>query len=174
MVTESAKWECLTGDCAALSSLRITNGREGLLPNKKQKNKYRRITSVERAIIETLWNDEKLRRSEISRAMGITWLGIDAELKRGFVTTEGVMLFELTLHGLDMYSDLNLELLDAMNPVLVGAPGVSLAPHTEYTLRLPYNLRKMHYTSETWDNMHNRKFWLKLTSFPTVKEISLI
>jgi hypothetical protein len=85
----------------------------------------------------------------------------------------GVMLFELMLHGLDMYSDINLELLVSINPALNGVYGVSLAHHTEYVLYLPYNLRKMHYSTRTWNNMDKRKFWLQLTSFPTLKDVNV-
>lgn len=88
-------------------------------------------------------------------------------------TAKGVYLNDIILHGLDNYTDMNRDLLAVANPVLKGALGISLAANTEYTVRLVYNLREMHFTKYTWEHLDDYKLWLKLTSSPIVKEIEL-
>lgn len=92
-------------------------------------------------------------------------------LLNDYSDAEGIWLPELILHGIDMYSDLNLELLSVLNPILNDSLGVTLFPNTEHSFILPYNLRKMHYNSHTWSNMDDREFLLQITRFPKTKEI---
>lgn len=51
---------------------------------------------------------------------------VEVALKNDGSTDPGVMLPELTLHGLDFYTDMNLGLLVELNPVLEGNYGISL------------------------------------------------
>ncbi len=85
----------------------------------------------------------------------------------------GVMLPTLRLYGVDQYSSMNWNLLDALNPVLKGNQGIRLSAGTEYSLVLPYNLFRNEYGTSTWRNLNNYAFFLRITSFPTEKDIKV-
>lgn len=79
----------------------------------------------------------------------------------------GVMLTELTLHGLDFYTDMNFGLLQRLNPVLEGSGGISLPEGTEYRLLLPYNLRG-------GAALDGASLSIQATAYPTTKELVLV
>ena len=85
----------------------------------------------------------------------------------------GVMLPELTLHGLDFYTDMNLGLLVELNPVLEGNYGISLPDNSECRLTLQYNLRESQLSRNAWNRLDELPMLLQVTAYPTTKEIVL-
>ncbi len=86
---------------------------------------------------------------------------------------DGVMLTELRLHGLDNYMGMNRKVLQAANPVLAGNFEIRLSPGTQYQLVLTFNLDKTFYGPDTWAHLEDYPFFLRITSYPTKKDISL-
>ena len=83
----------------------------------------------------------------------------------------GVMLTDLLLHTGDVNAMMNWDLLVAANPVLAGNYGILLPEERELELYLPFSLTAVLFRKSTWDHMERETFYLKLTSYPTVKEI---
>lgn len=98
---------------------------------------------------------------------------VEAALKNDGSTDPGVMLPELTLHGLDFYTDMNLGLLVELNPVLEGNYGISLPDNSECRLTLPYNLRESQLSRNAWNRLDELPMLLQVTAYPTTKEIVL-
>lgn len=88
-------------------------------------------------------------------------------------TADGVMLPELMLHGVDSYSNLNWDLLYAANPVLKNKLGIHLEQGRECTLLLPFPLFEKLYSSKTWKTLDDYEFFLRITYYPTAKDIRL-
>lgn len=88
-------------------------------------------------------------------------------------TANGVMLPELMLHGIDSYSNVDWDVLYAANPVLNNKPGINLKQGSECTLVLPFPLFEKLYNAQTWDNMDDYEFFLRITFYPTAKDIRL-
>ena len=86
-------------------------------------------------------------------------------------TAPGVMLPELTLHGIDSYSLVDWEILWAANPVLNNKLGIRLAPGSQRQLVLPFPLSKKLYSGSTWKNLDDYAFYLRITSYPTAKDL---
>ena len=83
----------------------------------------------------------------------------------------GIMLVELDLHGIDSVASMDWDILTAINPVLEGNYGVSLKENSELKLTLPFGLNAALYSDETWNNLDRYNFYLRITNFPTVKDI---
>ena len=98
---------------------------------------------------------------------------VEVALKNNGSTDPGVMLPELTLHGLDFYTDMNLGLLVELNPVLEGNYGISLPDNSECRLTLPYNLRESQLSRNAWNRLDELPMLLQVTAYPTTKEIVL-
>ena len=98
---------------------------------------------------------------------------VEVALKNDGSTDPGVMLPELTLHGLDFYTDMNLGLLVELNPVLEGNYGISLPDNSECRLTLPYNLRESQLPRNAWKRLDELPMLLQVTAYPTTKEIVL-
>ena len=98
---------------------------------------------------------------------------VEVTLKNDGSTDPGVMLPELTLHGLDFYTDMNLGLLVELNPVLEGNYGISLPDNSECRLTLPYNLRESQLSKSAWSGLDELSVLLQVTAYPTTKEIVL-
>lgn len=98
---------------------------------------------------------------------------VEVALKNDGSTDPGVMLPELTLHGLDFYTDMNLGLLVELNPVLEGNYGISLPDNSECRLTLPYNLRESQLSRNAWNRLDELPMLLQVTAYPTTKEIVL-
>lgn len=88
-------------------------------------------------------------------------------------TANGVMLPELMLHGIDSYSNVDWDVLYAANPVLNDKPGINLKQGRECTLVLPFPLFEKLYNGQTWDNIDDYEFFLRITFYPTAKDIRL-
>lgn len=88
-------------------------------------------------------------------------------------SAEGVMLTQLILHGYDSYASMNWDVLTAVNPILEGNHGIRLLQGSECELILPFNLVERYHKSCVWENLDNYTFFLRITSFPTKKDISL-
>lgn len=86
---------------------------------------------------------------------------------------EGVMLTELKLHGIDNYSGLNWDILLAANPVLKGNYGIRLSTGTEYDLVIPFDLDQTYYGAYTWKHLDEYELFLRITAFPTEKDIQV-
>jgi IS30 family transposase len=56
-------------------------GQGGELPKRRR---YKKFSEEERKYLSVLWNEFGLNRSEIARELKRSWLGIDAELERGY------------------------------------------------------------------------------------------
>lgn len=87
---------------------------------------------------------------------------------------EGVYLPDLTFYGTSFYGDWNDELIALANPVLEGSLGIALPENSDYEITMIYNLRKMHFTSYSWNHIRERTFWLKVTDFPVMKTIRIL
>lgn len=98
---------------------------------------------------------------------------VEVALKNDGSTDPGVMLPELTLHGLDFYTDMNLGLLVELNPVLEGNYGISLPDNSECRLTLQYNLRESQLSRNAWNRLDELPMLLQVTAYPTTKEIVL-
>ena len=98
---------------------------------------------------------------------------VEVALKNDGSTDPGVMLPELTLHGLDFYTDMNLGLLVELNPVLEGNYGISLPDNSECRLTLQYNLRESQLSRNAWNRLDELPMLLQMTAYPTTKEIVL-
>ena len=88
-------------------------------------------------------------------------------------TADGVMLTELSLHGIDNYVGMNHELLNAVNPELNGSAGIHLSSGESYDIILPYNLFEMHFGRDTWKDINSYSFYLHITSFPAEIDIAV-
>ena len=88
-------------------------------------------------------------------------------------TRDGVMLTELSLHGIDNYVGMNRELLSLANPSLKGNTGIHLTAGEQYGLIIPFNLFKLHFGADTWKNISNYVFYLHITSFPIEIDIKV-
>lgn len=86
---------------------------------------------------------------------------------------QGVMLPEMMLHGVDSYSNMDRDLLYAANPILNGKPGINLKQGREHTLILPFPLFEKLYNGTTWKTMDKHEFFLRITYYPTAKDICL-
>lgn len=86
---------------------------------------------------------------------------------------DGVMLTELTLHGHDSYAGMNWYALLASNPVLEGNYGINLAQGSSYDLILPYSLFASSFSSYTWNRIDEYDFYLRITFYPTAKDIQV-
>lgn len=86
-------------------------------------------------------------------------------------TDPGVMLTELMLHGVDSYCGMNWDLLFASNKGLRNNPGITLSQGREYELVLPFNLNRHLYSSTDWEKIDKYEFFLRITFFPTTKDI---
>lgn len=86
---------------------------------------------------------------------------------------QGVMLTALRLHGVDQYAGMNWGLLTILNPVLKGNYGIHLSSGTEYKLVLPFDLRRAEYGVSTWNKLDEYTFYLRITNFPTDKDIQV-
>lgn len=86
-------------------------------------------------------------------------------------TAPGVMLPELMLHGIDSYSLMDWEILWAANPVLNSKLGIRLEPGSQRQLVLPFPLSEKLYSSSTWKNLDDYAFFLRITNYPTAKDI---
>ena len=98
---------------------------------------------------------------------------VEVALKNDGSSDPGVMLPELTLHGLDFYTDMNLGLLVELNPVLEGNYGISLPDNSECRLTLQYNLRESQLSRNAWNRLDELPMLLQVTAYPTTKEIVL-
>lgn len=85
----------------------------------------------------------------------------------------GVMLTELLLHGLDSYSNINWDLLFAANKGLNYSPGIKLSLGREYSIVLPYNLKEELFSQNDWNSIYDYEFFLRITFFPTAKDIKV-
>lgn len=84
---------------------------------------------------------------------------------------QGIMLPDLQLHGIDNYAGINYVLLNELNPKLDNNPGIQL-PRGEYIeLKLPYDLFKDHYGAYTWKHIDEYPMYLRISVWPTTKDI---
>ena len=87
-------------------------------------------------------------------------------------TAPGIMLTDISVHGVDQLVFMNWELLLAENPELHGEYGISLAQGTSHQLTLPFNLHKEDF-SWNWDRLDLYPLYLQMTGAPTQKNIRL-
>lgn len=85
--------------------------------------------------------------------------------------SNGIPLTELILHGIDSCIPMNWKLLSDFNPVLQGSNGIRLNEGDSYSLVLPYNLYKRYFKSFVWRNIEDYPLFLRVTSYPTAKDI---
>lgn len=88
-------------------------------------------------------------------------------------TAKGVMLTEIQLRGVDSIMGMDWDILTAANPILDGNYGICLPAETECDLILPYDLNRANFGSITWYNLEEYAFFLRLTIWPTEKNIAL-
>lgn len=98
---------------------------------------------------------------------------VEITLKNTGSDAEGVMLSELSLHGIDELLFLDHDALDRLNPGLQGNLGIRLSENTVYSLTLPYDLYRANFSGGTWSRLDQYALFLQLTSFPTCKTIDL-
>lgn len=86
---------------------------------------------------------------------------------------EGVMLTDLQLHGIDNYVGMDWEMLYALNPILEGNPGIHLPHNSNIQLVLPFDLYRNYFGTHTWNHLHNYEWYLRITAWPTAKDIQV-
>ena len=86
---------------------------------------------------------------------------------------EGIYLPDLVLHGVDYQTDWNSDLMNILNSEMGGALGVSVPNGYEYTVHIVYNLRKMHFATNTWENIDNYSLFIKVADYPSRIDIKL-
>ena len=86
---------------------------------------------------------------------------------------EGVMLTDLQLHGIDNYIGMDWDLLYEINPILQGNPGICLPHNTEVDLILPFDVYRSYFGSRTWRQLDDYTWYLRITSWPTQKDIQV-
>lgn len=84
-----------------------------------------------------------------------------------------VTLLDFGLHGIDSVAGMNWSLLTALNPVLEGHYSVRIREGSQYQFVLPYNLRQNSFGSNTWNNMDGYEWFLRVTAWPTEKDIAI-
>lgn len=84
---------------------------------------------------------------------------------------EGIMLTDLQLHGIDNYAGMNITLLANLNPILKNNPGIQLQKGKQVELKLPFDLYSVHYSSHTWQHIEEYPLYLRISAWPTVKDI---
>lgn len=86
---------------------------------------------------------------------------------------EGIALTDFLLHGIDNYVSSNWELLSLLNPVLQGRYGIRLPENSEYQVVLPFSIYQTYFGSSTWDEMDKYDWFLRITYWPTEKDIAV-
>lgn len=92
-------------------------------------------------------------------------------LKNDTSTADGIPLTDFKLHGIDSYALIDRTLLTSINPVLQGAYGIKLLPGSSLQIYLPFALFRKQYRYSTWNKLENYSFYLRVTAFPTVKDV---
>lgn len=87
--------------------------------------------------------------------------------------SDGIMLTDFKLHSRDIIAFMNWNLLTAANPILEGNYGVVLPQGAKLDLVLPFSLNSTYFNVASWKNLENSIFYLQVTSYPTIKEITL-
>ena len=88
-------------------------------------------------------------------------------------TDPGIFLSDFCLHGIDSVQGMDWQVLTAANPILNGGHGIRLRQGTQEEFVLPFFIRKDNFGSDTWNNLEDYTFYLRVTSFPTQKDIEL-
>ncbi len=126
---------------------------------------------------------ELLEFEELCSRTGMTGEGIYSPPERVVLVTvtlknetnaeDAVPLTSLVLHGIDSVVGLNWDLMADLNPKLEGNSRVRLREGQEFQVVLPYNLRKNLFSSYTWNHMENYDWFLRITVWPTEKDIKI-
>lgn len=132
-----------------------------------------RVDKVECMNIKDFMKKYRITADMLIEAAPERVFAVDISIKNENSQAEGVYLPDIILHGVDFYVDWNTELINYANPELDGALGVSVTSGKEAVIHMAYNLRKMHFTNRTWNNIDNEEFWMQLTVSPNRKEIKL-
>jgi len=88
-------------------------------------------------------------------------------------TDPGIFLSDFCLHGIDSVQGMDWEILTAANPILNGGHGIQLKQGTQEEFVLPFYIRKDSFGNDTWNHLQDYSFYLRVTSFPTQKDIAL-
>lgn len=88
-------------------------------------------------------------------------------------TSEGIMLTDFVLHGIDNYVGLDWNLLTVANPILQGNHGIQIPQNTEVSLTIPFDMYRSYFSSRTWNNLNEYKWYFKITSWPEKQLICL-
>lgn len=88
-------------------------------------------------------------------------------------TDPGIFLSDFSLHGIDSVQGMDWQILTAANPILNGGHGIQLKQGTQEQFVLPFYIRKDSLGSDTWNSLEDYTFYLRVTSFPTQKDIEL-
>lgn len=92
-------------------------------------------------------------------------------LKNENSDADGIFLTDFVLHGIDSYQGMDWQTLAAANPILADGFGIQLEPGSQQELVLPYYIKKDSFGINTWRNIEDYTFYLRITSFPTQKDI---
>lgn len=88
-------------------------------------------------------------------------------------TSNGIMLTDFVLHGIDNYVGLDWNLLTVANPILQGNHGIQIPQNTEVSLTIPFDMYRSYFNSRTWNNLNEYKWFFKVTSWPEKQLICL-
>lgn len=108
--------------------------------------------------------DSMFAEPEILALVDITLFNEDSD-------SDGIMLTDLSLHGVDDYVGMNWGLLGALNPILKGGHVAKLQQNTEMKLVLPYNIFKDSFGTYTMKHLDDYEWFLRLTGWPARKDI---
>ena len=129
-----------------------------------------RVDSFEIAETEKFLNRFNID-SELSYTLPEKLAVVTITLRNENSAADGIMLSELALHGYDSIAYLDWNLLTDANPILEGNLGIQLSVGQEYTIILPYKLLQQYYSKSTWSNIEDYTFFLRITEYPTAKDI---
>lgn len=88
-------------------------------------------------------------------------------------TDSGIFLSDFCLHGIDSVQGMDWQILIAANPILNGGHGIQLKQGTQEKFVLPFYIREKNFGNDTWRNLEDYTFYLRVTSFPMQKDIEL-
>ncbi len=84
-----------------------------------------------------------------------------------------IFLSDFCLHGMDSIQGMDWQLLTAVNPILNNGHGIQLRPGSQEQFVLPFYIKKDSFGSDTWAHLEGYTFYLRVTAFPTQKDIRL-
>lgn len=139
--------------------------------NEQANGYYVRVNRFEILDYDEYWEENCFNHAPMLEAEKIALVHIT--LRNDDSNSAGIYLTDFVLHGIDSYQGMDWEALTAANPILAGGFGIRLASGTQQEFVLPYYIKMDSFGIDTWRNIENYPFYLRITAFPTQKDIVL-